>query len=178
MKALTLLFLVFVFILPSAAQSPESPQVEAMKRLDWCVGTWKGEARTQMSPREVLSIGMTETIEKRLDGTILVVEGVGRKILSSGEEGDIVHQTFGVLSHDAEAGRYVWRTWSMPGGLYNEQEPAVSDSGFSWSMEVSRGRVRHTVTLDENGDWNEAGEFSRDGEEWKGFFEMVLRRAD
>ena len=113
-----------MLILTSAlvsAQDPTEIQQEAMEKLSWLEGTWKGEAWTQ---------------------------------------------------------KYQWHAWRIPGGIFSEHEPQLSEKGFTWAMEVPSGKIRYEVTHTEEDGWFETGEFSSDGESWTKFFEMDLKRAD
>jgi hypothetical protein len=121
---------------------------------------------------------MVETIRKNLDGTIILIEGVGRRKMPQMVDGEIVHHAFAVLSYDEKKHSYRWQSWRIPGGLYNEVEPTITERGFQWSMETPRGKMRYTATLNEKGEWEEIGEFSRDGQDWHPFFGMLLRRVD
>ena len=82
------------------------------------------------------------------------------------------------LSFDEKDHKYRWQSWRVPGGYFNEHEPAVTENGFSWSIETPRGVMKYTLRLTENGEWHEIGEYSRDGEQWQKFFNMLLRRVD
>jgi hypothetical protein len=49
-----------------------------MKRLGFLIGKWAGEARLFRGSVEQLELSQTEYAEYRLDGLILVIEGIGR----------------------------------------------------------------------------------------------------
>lgn len=64
------------------AQLPRIPdlaaQRAAMKDLGFLVGKWAGEARLLRGPGEPVELLQTEKAQYKLDGLILVIEGVGR----------------------------------------------------------------------------------------------------
>ena len=88
------------------AQLPRVPdleaQREAMKRLGFLVGKWAGEARLLRGPAESVELLQTEEANYKLDGLILVIEGIGRT--QSG--GQAFLQAFGIISYDDESGTY------------------------------------------------------------------------
>ena len=53
-------------------------QCEAMKKVGFLVGKWAGEARLLRGPGEWAELIQTEEVEYKLDGLIMVIEGVGR----------------------------------------------------------------------------------------------------
>ena len=178
MRIRSVFFLFIGATISVSAQSPDSVQRVAIKKLDWWVGQWKGEAWTSMGPGRRDTTNMVETIRKNLDATIILIEGLGRRKMPQMVEGEIVHHAFAVLSYDEKRKSYRWQSWRIPGGVYNETEPAVTEQSFQWSMETPRGKIRYTATLNEKGEWEEIGGFSTDGQTWRPFFGMLLRRMD
>lgn len=177
MRTHIVLLLLAAPIMSLFAQTPDSVQRDAVQKLDWWVGQWKGEAWSSMGPGRHDTTMMVETIRKGLDGTIIFVEGVGRRKLPEAKEGDIVHNAFAVLSYDARKKAYRWQAWRVPGGIYTEAWPIVGANTFQWGMETPKGKMRYSMTLNENGQWQEVGEFSPDGQTWQQFFGMLLARA-
>ena len=74
-------------------------QREVMKKLGFLVGKWAGEARLLRGPDEWAELIQTEEVEYKLDGLIMVIEGVGRRKSS----GRTVLQAFGIISYDDES---------------------------------------------------------------------------
>ena len=64
------------------AQLPRVPdlaaQREAMRKLDFLIGKWAGEAHLLRGPSELVVLHQTEEPQYKLDGLIVVIEGVGR----------------------------------------------------------------------------------------------------
>ena len=64
------------------AQAPANTG-EHKKKLEifsnW-IGQWKGVGNMQRGPNNTSSSEVTENIEMRLDGAIVIVEGIGKKI--------------------------------------------------------------------------------------------------
>lgn len=72
----------------------------AMKKLDFLVGKWSGEARVFRIPTEPVELIQTEEAYYKLDGLLLIIEGVGR----NRSDGKIALQALGVVSYDDDAG--------------------------------------------------------------------------
>jgi hypothetical protein len=49
-----------------------------LKKLDFLVGKWIGEARVLREPGEPLELIQTEEAQYKLDGLILIIEGIGK----------------------------------------------------------------------------------------------------
>jgi hypothetical protein len=177
MKIGIVLVLVVASSISLFGQTPDSVQREAIKKLDWWVGQWQGEAWSSTGPARRDTTMMVETIRKNLDGTIILVEGLGRRKMPHMEEGEIVHNAFAVLSYDVSGKTYRWQAWRIPGGIFTESWPTVTEHKFQWSMETPRGKMRYSVKLNEKGQWEEVGEFSSDGQTWRQFFGMHLNRT-
>jgi hypothetical protein len=67
-----------------------------MKKLGFLVGKWAGEARLLRGPTESVELLQTEEAQYKLDGLIVIIEGVGRT--KSG--GQPLLQAFGIVSYD------------------------------------------------------------------------------
>jgi hypothetical protein len=64
------------------AQQPRIPNIEAqraaMKKLEFTVGKWAGEARLLRESGDPVLLIQTEEAQYKLDGLVLLIEGVGR----------------------------------------------------------------------------------------------------
>jgi hypothetical protein len=95
--------------MPQLPRVPDlGAQREAMKKLGFLVGKWAGEARVLRGPTESVEMFQTEEAQYRLDGLILVIEGVGRT-KSSGQP---LLQAFGIVSYDDESETYRLRAFN------------------------------------------------------------------
>jgi hypothetical protein len=88
----------------------------AMKKLDFLVGVWKGEARLARGSGESIELVQTEEAGFKLGGLILVIEGTGR----AKSDGVAVLQAFGVLSYDDDSQTY--RMCAFNDGRFLETE--------------------------------------------------------
>lgn len=161
----------------SPAQDAAAVQRGAMKRLDPWVGVWKGSGWILMGrnqPRQEFTI--TETVQSKLGGRVLLVEGAGRgKDAKTGAEVDM-HNTLAVFSYDEIAKVYRFRTHEAAGRALDAEAKPI-DGGLEWGFrdETRGATIRFTIRLDGNR-WHEVGEASMDGKTWHKFMDMTLER--
>jgi hypothetical protein len=120
----------------SSLGQPPAPaaQREAMKKLDFLVGEWKGEGWMEFAPGQKRTFKGTEIVQSKLDGLLLSVEGLHRGRL--GEKEDVVvHNAFGLLSYDDKARRYRFQAFTSRGN-YEEAQAKVSDGQLVWGMKI------------------------------------------
>ena len=156
--------------LAAQAPPPTAPVSEAMGRLAPMAGRWAGEGWIRRGPGEPERFQGTETVEARLGGHVLLVEG--RHL--DAKDGRLVHHAFAVLSHDAARGVYRFRS-HLANGLGGDYAGEWKDGAFVWTMALPRGgTARYTIRI--QGDaWDEVGEMERQGA-WVRFFEMRMKR--
>lgn len=155
------------------AQAPDPAPVQAaMARLDFMVGRWRGEAWQQRGS-ERIQTRMLEVVERRLGGTVLLVEGRGT-VPVPGAEDRVVHHALGIISFDPRTGAYTLRS-HLATGQSGDFTVTLVDGGVSWTREVPGGRIRNTARFTPS-EWHEVGEFSRDGTTWTRVMELRLRR--
>ena len=157
-------------------QGPSPKQVEAMERLAFMVGEWKGEGWMQSGPDQRNTSRVTEKMESKAGGMVMAIEGIGKANVNGEEK--IVHNAFAVISYDAQNEAYMMRSF-LSNGQYVDADIVVEDEKLIWGFEVNQGgKIRYTATLTKEDVWHEIGEFSRDqGATWFQFFEMTLHRV-
>jgi len=162
----------------AAADSTADPGLEAMQAVAFLAGDWHGEGWMRRGPGEPSRFTSAETVESRLDGRVLLVEGLHYAITGEGAApGPVVHHALAVLSWDAEAGRYRFRSY-LADGRSGDYGGHLEDGAFVWGMELPDGaHTRYVIRVDD-GRWVERGEYSRDGETWNEFFHMELEQRD
>jgi hypothetical protein len=162
---------------PAAAQPPDHSAAAAaeMQRLSFLHGTWRGEGVTTMAPGREERALVLETARPRLDGAVLLVEGLGWKGTEGAVDYQVVHKALGVVSYDARRGGWAMRAYR--GGGWVDADVTVGDGELVWAFDQpGAGRIRYTIRLDEQGRWHEVGDRSSDGQRWHRFFEMRLTR--
>ena len=109
------------------AQTSRVPDLQAqraaMKKLEFLIGTWAGEAWVLRGPGEPVEMIQTEDAQYKLDGLILVIEGVGR----AKSDGKPVLQALGVISWDDENATYRMRAFND--GRFLETEVRLLETG-------------------------------------------------
>ena len=149
---------------------------DEMKKLDFLVGEWKGEAWYQLGPKREYAL-QHETITPKAGGTALLIEGNGRRKMEDGSAGEVVHDALAMLRWDEQAKQYRFSTAVAGRGTAEPTFEMTGPNKAVWTMAVPQGKMRYTISLTEKGEWFEIGEFSRDGEKWSKFFEMTLQKV-
>ncbi len=172
----TLAALLILFPANACAEETEpaaaDPGLEAMARLGDLIGKWQGSGWMRRGPGEPHHTTSLETVEPRLDGRILVVEGLHH---AKDDPSQVVHHAFGVISHDPESGQYRFQT-HLANGRSGDHEMRLEGEDILWFIDSPRGKIRYTIRI-QDGEWHESGEFSADGENWQEFFGMDLKRT-
>jgi hypothetical protein len=160
---------------PSTSEGAEG-DTHPMDQVSFLVGNWVGDGWMQMGPGGRQTFRGTETVESRLDGRVLIIEGVHES--SDGEQaGEEVHHALAVLSWDEAEGTFRFRS-HLASGRSGDFTGRVEDGAFIWGMELPGRSIRYTIGIDDEGRWHEIGVTSTDGETWHQFFEMTLQRVD
>ncbi|MDX2042602.1 MAG: hypothetical protein SF097_15380 [Acidobacteriota bacterium] len=159
-----------------AAFAQQATQAQEMKKLDFLVGEWQGEGWTEFVPGQRRTASITEKAQSKLNGTVLLLEGLGKTKVPGKQEEIVVHNALGVLSYDANAKLYRLNSF-LADGRSTDAEASFVDGAFQWRMQVPQMSIRYTIKLTEKGEWFEQGEMSQDGKTWRQFHEMTLRRV-
>ena len=168
------MLLVILLVAPVAFAADE------MRKLDFLVGEWKGDAWIRMGGPSAKTehIAQHEVVRPKAGGHALLIEGIGKSKLEDGTIGEVVHDALAIVSWDAAANQYRFQTWT------SENRPAVpmrfevpEPNRVVWGFDTPQGgTIRYTIRLTEAGEWHEVGEFSRDGKTFSKFFEMTLKK--
>jgi len=164
-----------VVFVPLMAQLPRVPdlaaQREAMKRLGFLVGKWTGEARLLRGPTESVELLQTEEAQYKLDGLIVVIEGVGRT--RSG--GQPLLQAFGIVSYDDESGTYRLRAFNDGRFLETQMKLLEEGKGMTWGFALGEIRTNSVLRINERGEWTELAEISIGSQPSKKLLELTVR---
>jgi hypothetical protein len=158
------------------AQPPRIPNLEAqraaMKKLEFMVGKWAGEARLVRGPGEPVSLTQTEEAQYKLEGLILLIEGVGR----SKVDRKPVLQALGVVSYDDESGNYRMRAFNDGRFLETEVKLLDNGKGITWGFALGQIRTSSVMRISEGGDWTELTEITIGSEPPKRFMELTVSK--
>ena len=147
--------LCLVLFVPLTAQLIQTPDTEAqrtaMKKLSFLIGKWSGEARILRSTGEPLELIQTEEAEYKLNGLLLMIEGIGR----SRSDGKPALQALGIISYDDLAGTYRMRAFNDGRYMETEVKLVPDGKGLTWSFTMGEIKTSSVLRIDEKGDWTE-----------------------
>jgi hypothetical protein len=148
-------------------------QRAAMKKLGFLVGKWNGEARLLRGPSEWMDMHQSEEAQYKLDGLILVIEGVGR----TKSDSHSVLQAFGIISFDDETATYRIRAFNDGRFLESEVKLLDQDNAISWGFALGQMTTKSVLRINESGEWTELAEIKIGSEPAKTLLELTVRRA-
>ena len=149
-------------------------QRAAMKKLGFLVGRWNGEARLLRGAGEWLDLHQSEEAQYKLDGLILVIEGVGR----AKSDGYTVLQALGVISFDDETATYRMRAFNDGRFLESEVKLLDQDKAISWGFGLGEITTKSVLRINGSGEWTELAEIKIGSEPPKRLLELTVRRAN
>ena len=172
MKTLSIIVTLFISA-QLLAQAPDfsATCIAEMKKLDYMVGDWKGEAivQTRNGP---ITINQTEHIEWRLGGVVLAIEGTGR------QNDEIKFNAFAIANYDPYSKQFKFRSYTKEGNSTDAYFKVLPDNNFEWGFDTPNGgKVKFVITLDpQKKTWNEVGQYAPDGSTWMKTIEMNLTK--
>ncbi len=171
------LLLCFTSLTAVSAQTGSINSSE-MKSLDFLVGQWRGEGWILMGQNERRTFRQNETVQSKVDGTVLVIDGLGKGVKTGDTVESVIHNAFAVISYNRDAKTFRWQAFKGDGTSFDVQ-PEITGKTIVWGFQDPRaGQIRFTIKLNEKGQWFETGEMSRDaGKTWFKFFEMILDKV-
>ena len=177
-QKLSLIIFAFLFsIQPNFAQGEEKkPSIED---LNFMIGMWKGEGWIQsQSGRKEFT--QTESIRPKVEGKLLVVDGLGYGKGSPEEEARVIHNAYGVISFNEELQQLTMLSFATTGGKMENEMRITGEKTLEWSFKDERGgTIRFSEDFSHEGIWQEKGEYSPDGgKSWYQFFQMELKRVE
>jgi hypothetical protein len=168
------LWMAGVLALAGACSAQQDPNVagqrEAMKKLEFLVGRWSGDATASHGPGQPIKVRHTEEVQYKMGGLVLLVEGTGRRA----DTGEVAFQAVAMVSYDDARSKYFIRSHS--GGRYLETELKVTDKGFQWGYTMGPATVKYTMQLNEKGEWSEIGEMTLQGNPPVKTMDMLVRK--
>ena len=163
-------------LVPCMAQTLRAPDIEAqraaMKKLDFLVGKWSGETHILRGPGEPLQLVQTEEAQYKLDGLILIIEGVGR----TKSDGKPALQALGIVSYDDAAGTYRMRAYNDGRYLETEVKLIETGKGIAWGFALGEIRTSSILRINEKGEWTELHEITIGAQPTRKFMELTVAR--
>ena len=142
-----------------------------MKKLGFLIGTWAGEARLLRGPTESVGLLQTEEAQYKLDGLIIVIEGIGRT--KSG--GQPLLQAFGIISYDDEDGTYRLRAFNEGRFLETQVKLLENGEGMTWGFSLGEITTNSVLRINARGEWTEFTEISIGSQPPKKLLELTVR---
>lgn len=165
--------IIFFSSLSSFAQKGNGYQKEAIRKLNWMLGTWAGTSTVNVdSTKQITNI--RETVQSSLDGTILQITVVATDKDTNTRRQSLAYTSFSVISYDLKNKKYRWTTWRNNGDDFDQHEFSVGDNSFEYVNDESGGKVRYKASLGSKGEFLETGEYSKNGTTWGQFITMKL----
>ena len=143
-------------------------QFEAMAKLGFMDGMWRGTAWTLRPSGERRTLTQTERAGPLLSGSVKVIEGRGYEA-----DGRMGFNAFAVISFDPGKGSYSMRSYAQ--GNVGDFVLMPTADGYMWEIAAGPATIRYTAVV-KNGEWHEFGERVVTGKEPVRFFEMNLVR--
>jgi len=158
---------------PALAQRPDpaalqAAQREAMTKLAFMDGTWRGDAWSLSSAGEKHALTQTERVGTFLGGTVRVIEGKGYEA-----DGSVGFNALGVISYDPARKAYSLRSYAQ--GFSGDYPVTPREDGFDWVIQAGPMTMTYTATI-QDGVWHEVGHRRMGDGEPVPFFEMTLKR--
>jgi hypothetical protein len=114
----------------------------------------------------------TEEAQYKLDGLILLIEGVGR----TKADGKLALQALGIVSYDDESGTYGMRAFNDGRFLETELKLLDNGKGITWGFALGQIRTSSVMRITEKGDWTELTEITVGSEPPKKYMELTVSR--
>jgi hypothetical protein len=143
-----------------------------MQKLSFLVGHWKGEARMLRGPAGMAELVQAETVEYRLHGLVLIIEGVGQL-----QDGSAALQALGVVSFDDSSGAYSMRAFNDGRFLETEVKLLESGKGMTWGFQLGDFKTQSILRIDERGAWTELTELTIGEQPPRKLLELAVRKV-
>jgi hypothetical protein len=173
--AVTIFFLLTLnFVI--MAQTPQTPNIEAqraaMKKLDFLVWEWSGQASLARGSG-VVELEQTEVAQFKLDGLVLMIEGVGR----AKSDGKVALQALGLITFDDASGRYRGRGYNDGRWLEGDVTLLGDGKGLSWGFSLGDISTKSIMRINDKGEWTELTEITIGARPPQKLMEVVVRRV-
>ena len=145
-----------------------------MKKLDFLVGKWVGEARLRRGPGEPVVLVQTEDAQFKLGGLILEIEGTGR----TKPENKPALQALAIISFDDETGKYYMRAFNDGRFLETDVKLVEDGKSLTWGFALGEIRTNSVLRINEKGEWTELAEITIGSQPARKLLELTVRRQE
>jgi hypothetical protein len=140
-------------------------QKTQMEKLSIMEGKWKGSGWRMGADRQKHYFDQTEDIKMMLDGTAILIEGIGI------QKTDTVHHAVAIINFDKKKQEYNFRSY-LNDGKFGDFKMEFIDDKIHWYPTTF---IRYIISINENNEWLEIGEINKQ-DNWYQFFEMKLTK--
>ena len=159
---------------PSAQGRPDpavliAAQKEAMAKLSFMDGVWRGPASMTTPTGEKHDVTQTERVGPFLDGSVKVIEGKGYAA-----DGKVSFNAFAIISYNVDKRAYNMRSYAQ--GNSGDFVLTPTADGFVWEIPAGPMIIRYTAVI-KDGAWKEVGDRIMPGREPIRFIELNLKRV-
>lgn len=172
MRVLAALTLALATPFAAAASTPSETTApsERMAPFANLAGEWSGSGWMMMPDGSRAAFSSRETVTPRLSGAALLVEGHHVDPAS----GRVVHEAMAMLTWDARANAYRFRT-ALANGQGGDFPLTANANGFTWTIDSPAGNMEYVSTVSADR-WHETGTLTLASGERRQIFEMTLTR--
>jgi hypothetical protein len=149
-------------------------QRNAMSKLAFLTGRWSGEASVLRGPGEFADLLQTEEAQFKLNGLLLVIEGVGRMK----SDGTSSLQALGLISFDDASGTYHMRAFNDGRWLETEVKLLDEPNAISWGFNLGEISTRSVLRINETGEWVEHADITIAGRAPQKLIDLTVRRIE
>lgn len=158
----------------AAAQGPGPANVAAqkvaMQKLAFLAGKWSGPITVHEGPGPALHMTQTESVEYKLDGLVLLIEGK-----STDTAGKAEFEALATIAWDDATQGYRIRAYNA--GHYVDVPLTAEKDGFSWRFQAGPVRIENAMHLTSDGQWKEETNVTVPGRPTFPTVEMLLKHA-
>jgi hypothetical protein len=175
LAAFAILMITVAMSMPALGQGRPDPatimvaQREAITKLAFMDGVWRGPASTILPSGEKHTITQTERVGPFLDGSVRVIEGRGYDA-----DGSVTFNAFAIISYNPATHADAMRSYAQ--GSVGDFVLTPTADGFAWDIPAGPITIRYTAIV-KDGVWREVGDQIMPGKEPVRFFEMNLARV-
>jgi hypothetical protein len=134
---------------------------------------WLGEASAARGPGLIVDMNQTEIAEFKLDGLVLLIEGVGR----TKSDGERALQALGLITYDDVAAKYRMRAYNDGRWLETDVKLLNDGKSLSWGFSLGEISTSSVLRINEKGEWTEHAEISIGAKPPQKLMELVVRRV-
>ncbi|MBD8488559.1 hypothetical protein IFO69_07380 [Echinicola sp. CAU 1574] len=158
-----------VLLMASFGVMAQEKADEAMKKLAFLEGKWEGKAMAMQGPGQQMNLDQHEDVSYKLGGKMLFIEG-------KGYQGDsLAFNAVAVITYNEWKEGYEMKAWRANGQSTDAYLKELGQDHFEWGFDIPQGgKIKYEISLNDQGQWHEVGQYSPNGEKWYPSFEMTL----